>query len=104
MRPSLAFLALGSLLVTSAALSQEAPAQPSPAPIPAPAAAPPEPEALKGIEEIIVTAERREQNIQDLPQAVTAFSPSQLEEANIQDAYDLQLKVPGLVATCGRAA
>ena len=60
--------------------------------------------AQKGIEEIIVTAERREQNIQDVPQTITAFTAQDLEEGNIQDAYDLQLKVPGLVATGGLPA
>jgi iron complex outermembrane receptor protein len=84
-------------LVTTPLHGQEAPAQePQPAVEPAP--------QLRGIEEIIVTAERREQNLQDVAQTITSFTPQDLETANIQDAYDLQLKVPGLVATGGLPA
>ena len=80
--------------------------EPAPAPAPAPTV-PPAPATTPGgapIEEIIVTAERREQNLQDVAQTVSAFRAEDLEAANIQDAYDLQLKVPGLVATGGLPA
>jgi iron complex outermembrane receptor protein len=55
----------------------------------------------RGIEEIVVTAERREQSIQDIGVSISAFSAEDLESQNIQDIHDLQLKVPGLVATGG---
>ena len=72
---------------------------------PAPAAQPATQQATpKGIEEILVTAERREQNLQDVAQTISAFSADDLEKGNVQDAYDLQLKVPGLVATGGLPA
>ncbi len=90
---------LGMTLLTLPALAQEASAPPAPAPTAAPV-----PAEAKAIEEIIVTAERRDQNIQDVAQTITAFTPEDLEQANIQDAYDLQLKVPGLVATGGLPA
>ena len=102
MRPIPVLLAAAAWVTAAISFAQEAPA-PAPDPAPAPAAET-EPAAMRGIEEIIVTAERREQNLQDVAQSITAFSPTDLEEANIQDAYDLQLKVPALVATGGLPA
>jgi iron complex outermembrane receptor protein len=101
---SIPVLVLAALLFAGSLSAQEAPPAPAPAPQPAAPAAAPEPAAYKGIEEIIITSERREQNIQDVAQSITAFTPTDLENANIQDAYDLQLKVPGLVATGGLPA
>jgi len=103
MRPA-RLLALAPLLFAGSIAAQEAPPAPAPAPQPTAPAAEPVPAEARGIEEIIITSERREQNIQDVAQTVSAFTPSDLEEANIQDAYDLQLKVPGLVATGGLPA
>ena len=68
-----------------------------------PSEAPPTPQGRE-IEEIIVTAERREQSVQDVSQSLSVFSPGALESGNLQDAYDLQLKVPGFVATGGLPA
>ena len=48
------------------------------------------------LEEIIVTAQKREQNIQDIPVSVTALSGEQLREYGITDVFDLQHNVPGL--------
>jgi len=48
------------------------------------------------IEEIIVTATHREQNIQDVPLAVTAIGSQELEAAGIFDATTLALNVPGM--------
>jgi iron complex outermembrane recepter protein len=50
-----------------------------------------------GLEEIIVSARRREENLQNVPVAVTAFSGEQIERANIQDFYEIVDRVPGLV-------
>jgi iron complex outermembrane receptor protein len=95
MRP----IRLAALVVTSLMLPLSSPAQEA-----AQAPVADESAQLRGIEEIIVTAERREQNLQDVAQAISAFSFDALTEGNIQDAYDLQLKVPGLVATGGLPA
>jgi iron complex outermembrane receptor protein len=90
------------VLLQSLALSAAAFAQaPQPA---APAPAPADDRESRSIEEIIVTAERREQNLQDVAQTITAFRAEDLEKANLEDAYDLQLKVPALVATGGLPA
>ena len=48
------------------------------------------------IEEIIVTAEKREQSLQDVPAAVTAFSENYINEARIDNATDLVGHIPGL--------
>lgn len=46
------------------------------------------------IDEIVTTAQRRTQNVQDVPLAVTAFSPEQLEERQIDEPLDLVQYVP----------
>ena len=48
------------------------------------------------VDEVMVTAQRRAQNIQDVPLAVTAFSPRQLEAAQIDDAVDLVRFTPSV--------
>ena len=48
------------------------------------------------LEEIIVTAERREENLQEVPIAVTAMSRLQLEDLQVTEARDLQRYVPSL--------
>ena len=40
--------------------------------------------------EIIVTAQKREQNIQDVPISVIAFSAQQLKDAGVTDIKNLQ--------------
>ncbi len=49
------------------------------------------------LEEVIVTAQKREQNLQDVPVAVSAFSGALLTESAIKDVFDLQNSAPGLV-------
>ncbi len=51
---------------------------------------------LEGFLEVIVTAERIEENILDLPMTITALDSTVLEELVIQDKVDLQNLVPGL--------
>ncbi len=46
--------------------------------------------------DIIVTARRREENLQDVPIAITALGQSQLEQGQISTELDLQRAVPGL--------
>lgn len=48
------------------------------------------------VEEIVVTAQKREENIQDVPVAVSAFSEEKLEAAGVSSTKDLQLVTPGL--------
>ncbi|MEM7569083.1 MAG: TonB-dependent receptor [Pseudomonadota bacterium] len=49
-----------------------------------------------GLEEILVTAQRRAQSIQDIPIAVSAFDEGQLRIRNIDSALDLTDYIPNL--------
>ena len=49
-----------------------------------------------GLEEIIVTAQRQEQSLQDVPLSVSSFSGDDLLEQQIEGINDMQLFVPGL--------
>ncbi len=55
-----------------------------------------------GIEEIIVTAQRQSQSLQDVPIAVSAFSAAALEAQQIENASDLQLTLPNVVFSKGQ--
>ena len=48
------------------------------------------------LEEIIVTAERKESGLQDVPIAITAFSGEDLFESGIENSQDLEIVTPGL--------
>jgi iron complex outermembrane recepter protein len=50
-----------------------------------------------GLEEIVVTAQRRSENLQNVPIAITAISAAQLEASGINTSQDLSLVTPGLV-------
>jgi iron complex outermembrane recepter protein len=49
-----------------------------------------------GISDIVVTAQRREERLQDVPVAVSAISGIELQRRGIADTQDLGAKVPGL--------
>jgi iron complex outermembrane receptor protein len=49
------------------------------------------------LEEIVVTATRREQNLQDVPLAVVAYTGEMLERQGIENMEDLKAVVPNLV-------
>ncbi|MEE9279148.1 MAG: TonB-dependent receptor, partial [Myxococcota bacterium] len=51
------------------------------------------------IEEITVTATKREENIQDVPIAISAFSGVDLQRRGIRDVQDLQQVSPSLIVT-----
>lgn len=55
-----------------------------------------------GIAEIVVTAQRRAQNVQDVPIAIAAISGDALTETGIRDPRDLTLLVPSLSMQAGR--
>ena len=48
------------------------------------------------LEEVIVTAQHRAQNVQDVPITITAISGAELAEADIFDAATIALHVPGM--------
>ena len=58
------------------------------------------------LEEIVVTARKREEALVDIPFAVSAFSEEELNAANLKNFVDMQLFTPGLTyqqATANRA-
>ena len=53
------------------------------------------------LEEVIVTATRRETDVQDLPLAVTALTAASLENQNIENLEDLTAVVPNVLIAGG---
>ena len=51
------------------------------------------------LEEVIVTAEKRAESIQDVPIAVTAYDQSDLDAKLINDAMNLQFNVPNMMTS-----
>jgi outer membrane receptor protein involved in Fe transport len=60
--------------------------------------------SAQGLEEIIVTAKKRQENIQSVPLSVSAYSGSFLNENSIKDVFDLMTSVPGLVVSANNTA
>ncbi len=56
------------------------------------------------LEEVIVEAQKREQNLQDVPVAVTAFTNEDLAKAVVKDIFDLQSGAPGLIVAQNQTA
>ncbi|MFN3856879.1 MAG: TonB-dependent receptor [Caulobacter sp.] len=83
MRSALLFT-VSALAVTAAATSSFAQSAE-----PAPAAAP-------VVEEIIITAQKREQSLQDVPISVTAVGGAAIQSAGVKDIKDLTVLVPSL--------
>jgi outer membrane receptor protein involved in Fe transport len=69
--------------------AQDAPETPAAAPAPAP-------EPSRDVEEIIVTATKREANIQDVPIAVSAFQAEELSARRIDEIEDLAQVSPSI--------
>lgn len=59
-------------------------------------------QARERMETVTVSARRREERLQDVPLAVTAFSAKALARANIQSLADLQERVPNLTVYASR--
>ncbi len=51
------------------------------------------------LEEVIVTATKREQSLQDVPMAVSAFSTEQLRIAQVENIVDLERMTPNVTLT-----
>jgi len=79
--------ASAAVLILAAGLSAPAYAQQSPQ------------ESTTALDEIIVTAQRREQSLQDVPIAITAFDAQTLERTNATGIQDIAAKAPGVTLT-----
>lgn len=82
------------LLATTSLIFAAAPAIAQDAPTPGAAA-----ESAGGLEEIVVTAQKREQNLQDVPVSVTALSAEALANNRITDFTDLTRAASSLTVT-----
>jgi len=69
------------MLLTSAAVAQQPPARPA---------------GDSAIEEVVVTAQRRAENLQEVPIAVSAFSAAELERRQVTRTLDLIAFVPNM--------
>jgi outer membrane receptor protein involved in Fe transport len=58
-----------------------------------------ETQETRTIDTIIVTAQKREQSLQDVPIVVTAISEQLLKDTGVKDIKDLTLLTPGLLVT-----
>src|SRR5690554_2525369 len=56
------------------------------------------------IEEVVVTAQRREQSLQEVPMAISAFTGQQLAELQADNLDSLQGAVPNLNLVQGRGS
>jgi iron complex outermembrane receptor protein len=54
------------------------------------------------VEEIVVTAQRREQSLSKVPVAVSAFNAEVLQDRNVNSEQDLASLVPGLIVKSGQ--
>ena len=62
--------------------------------------------AQVALEEMVVTSQKREQNLLDVPSALQAFSGDMLEDAGLRDTNDLINMVPDMLMSgedAGRA-
>ncbi|HVI57290.1 MAG TPA: TonB-dependent receptor [Luteimonas sp.] len=56
------------------------------------------------LDRITVTARKREETLQEVPVAVTAFTPAVLDKLNVQDLGDLDAQVPNLTIYAARGS
>ena len=54
------------------------------------------PEDAMLLEDVVVTAQKREQRIQDVPVSITAFDAEQLEATKLRDLRDLTIGIPNV--------
>jgi len=84
------------ICLATAAMASQAAAQSAAAPAPAPA------QSVGGtahVDEIIVTAQKRTQSLQDVPVVVTTVSRQLMQDSGVKDIKDLALLTPGLIVT-----
>ena len=56
------------------------------------------------LDAIVVTARKREETLQDVPVAVTAFTADNLDRLNVEDLSDLDAQVPNLTIYAARGS
>ena len=108
---AMVFVPSVSLAQTAPPSAQDVPADPKDVPVDAQSAptstqeAPSPSTADSGIVDIVVTAQRRSENLQDVPLSITAITGEDLRNADLRDVTRLEQAVPGLrIARSGAAA
>jgi iron complex outermembrane receptor protein len=98
--------AIASLCTMEGAAFAQAPASAAAQPAAVAASSPTMTQAQdeSDIQRVVVTARRREESLQDVPVAVTAFSAKELERLNVQNLSDLQGHVPDLEIYAARGS
>jgi len=84
------------ILVTQA---QPAATPPSARAAPPPTVSPPPPPEAEAIEEIIVTAGKRAENVQDVPSSVLVVTSETMERSNVRDFDDIVRVAPSVTIT-----
>jgi outer membrane receptor protein involved in Fe transport len=56
---------------------------------------------LRGLEEVVVTAQKREERLQEVPLSISAYNTKQLERMGVEEFADYARMVPGLAFTNG---
>src|ERR1700748_544339 len=96
-RSKLRLVGSGTALIMSlhaaSAFAQSAGATTAPRPVPTTADAP------RSVDEIVVTAQKRTENLQNVPIVVTTVSNQLLQDSGVRDIKDLALLAPGLLVT-----
>jgi iron complex outermembrane recepter protein len=85
-RPITAFTSINTVLLGSMVAYAQSPATPTAAQAPTPV-----------LKEIVVTAQRREETVQDVPYNISVIDPRQIDESGATTLNDLTRDVPGLV-------
>lgn len=88
LKPSTALGAMFIACIAPGWSAAQAPAQPAP-------------QQSGQLEEIVVTAQKRSENLQNVPLTVTAFNADALARANVVNAQDLTAVAPGLIVDAG---
>ncbi len=86
------------LLLSSCVLSLVLAAAPAAAQTATASASADDPADNGGLEAIVVTAQRREENVQSIPVAVTAFGERAIEQLHLNDAIRASKFVPGMIS------
>ncbi len=96
-------IALMGLAISTSAIAQEAPAQDeNQTPVVETAAETVSAENTRKLDEIVVTAQKREQDVREVPTSVSALSGEDLKEMNVENMDDLSRVTPNLnIATDG---
>ena len=89
------------LLLTTTVLGGVPNPDPETTPVSTTAVAEDETDQDRGVDNIVVTAQRREQNVQSVPIAITALSGDRLQNGSVLTANDVSRLVPNLTGANG---